>query len=197
MSWVVRVRWLTLVCLSIAVSVGRARADEPPAAPAPAAAAAVPAASYERAGTGGLAIELSAGGVSSGSIEGGLLLGLGVRGYVLGLFVDATREASSDPEPPNTSVTSSGSSRMGVAVRLPLVKTADGRVSLFAAGDVGFARRSVSLAPANGSASTYSADGLTWSLGPGLRFWLTEHLSLAYVTRLRSTSLSGTAGALS
>jgi hypothetical protein len=184
------------VLLSVATAGPPARAQAPPAAPpaAPAATASAPdpAEAYER-GSGGFAVELSTGGLSSGTLQGGILVGIGVRGFVGGLFVDALQEATSPAVPPNTTETSTGSSRLGVAARVPLIRTADGRVSLFAGLDAALTHRNV---PATSTDAKYQADGTTWSLGPGLRFWLTEHLSLAYLTRLRFTSLEGDAGAL-
>lgn len=150
---------------------------------------------YERAGHGGFAIELSAGGVSSGSFQGGLLAGIGATGFVFGLFIDGLQDASVPPVAPNTVTLESSSTRIGFATRVPLLRTADGRVSLFGAADLGVTNR-VASTPSTSGGESFSADGWTWSVGPGLRFWLTDHLSLAYVTRFRSTHLSGAAGAL-
>ena len=169
--------------LLLAVAGGRARAEELASEPVPP----HEVQKYERAGNGGFAIELSAGGVSSSSFAGGILAGIGARGFVFGLFLDALQDAKSPPVPPNTIDTRTGSARLGIATRVPLLRTKDGRVSLFGALDMAVTNRTV---------SPYSADGWTWSVGPGLRFWLTDHLALAYLTRFRSTHLSGAAAAL-
>jgi hypothetical protein len=161
-----------------------AKKRQPPAAPPPA---------YERAGDGGFAIELSAGGVASGSFQGGILLGLGMRGFVFGLFIDAwqsTTIPASDPANDPDSV--ARSTRIGIAARVPMARTSDGRVSVFAAGDLAITSRYVLV---NATSSPH-AEGVTWSVGPGLRFWLNDHLSLAYLTRLRWTHLEGAPAAL-
>lgn len=166
----------------------RLKRRQPPAAPSVA-----PAPAYERAGDGGFAIELSAGGVASGSFQGGILLGLGMRGYVFGLFMDAwqsTTVLSSDPA--NVSDSVGRSTRVGIAARVPMARTSDGRVSVFAAGDLAV----TSLYTLVGETPSPHAEGITWSLGPGLRFWLNDHLSLAYLTRLRWTRLEGAPAAL-
>ena len=153
-----------------------------------------PAPAYERAGDGGFAIELSAGGVASGSFQGGILLGLGMRGYVFGLFMDAwqsTTVLSSDPG--NVSDSVGRSTRVGIAARVPMARTSDGRVSLFLPRAIW---RSTSLYTLFGETPSPHAEGITWSLGPGLRFWLDNHLSLAYLVRLRWTRLEGAPAAL-
>jgi hypothetical protein len=157
---------------------------EQPAPPPPA---------YERAGDGGVAVELSAGGVASGSFQGGILLGLGMRGFVFGVFMDAwqsTTILSSDP--PNVANSVGSSTRVGIAARVPIARTSEGRVSLFAAGDLAI----TSLYTVVNATSSPHAEGITWSLGPGLRFWLNDHLSLAYLTRVRWTRLEGSPAAL-
>jgi hypothetical protein len=152
-----------------------------PAAPAPA---------YERSGRGGFAIELSAGGLSSGSIQAGIVLGIGFNGFLFGLMLDTMQSAAIPASTPGFE-TEAGSIRVGVAARMPLLRTADGRVSLFAGGDFAMTKRDTIIAN-----TAYHADGVTWSVGPGLRFWLNDHLSLAYLTRLRWTRLDGAGGAL-
>ena len=62
-----------------------------------------------------------------------------------------------------------------------------GACRLFAAGDLAIA----SLYTLVDTTSSPRAEGVTWSVGPGLRFWLDDHLSLAYLTRLRWTRLEG------
>jgi hypothetical protein len=162
------------------------RQPQPPGAPPPA---------YERAGDGGFAIELSAGGVASGSFQGGILLGLGMRGFVFGLFMDAWQSTTIPAADPSGFDSVGRSTRVGIAARVPMVRTSDGRVSVFAAGDLAIASRYVLVNNA-GATSSPHAEGVTWSVGPGLRFWLNDHLSLAYLTRLRWTRLEGAPAAL-
>jgi len=174
-----------LVTFLLAVGRGNARAET----------ADTPTQTYERAGGGGFALELSAGGLSGESIQGGILAGLSVRGFVFGLFLDAARFTTTSPVPPDMVDLKAQSSRLGIAARLPLWRSADGRVSLFAGGDLALSNRSV-IAGDSSFVRSYQADGWTWSLGPGLRFWVTEHLAVAYLTRFRSTHLEGPAAAL-
>lgn len=150
---------------------------------------------YERDNRGGFALELSAGGVSSGSFQGGILVGFGAQGFVFGIMLDALQAATIPGTGPNAFDTSAGWNRLGLATRVPLLRTSDGRVSLFAGGDLGLTNRNT-LAYAFGSADTNRAEGYTWSVGPGLRFWLNNHLSLAYLVRQRWTRLEGSAAAL-
>jgi len=150
---------------------------------------------YERDNRGGFALELSAGGVSSGSFQGGILVGFGAQGFVFGLMVDAVQAATIPAMTDGGADASSGWSRLGLAVRIPLLRTADGRVSLFLGGDLALTNRHTLLVT-NGSTSDYQAEGGTGSIGPGLRFWLNNHLSVAYLVRQRWTRLEGPAAAL-
>ena len=131
--------------------------------------------------------------VASGSFQGGILLGLGMRGFVFGLchgrLAGDDHPCPGDPECPRQL---GRSTRVGIAARVPMARTSDGRVSLFAAGDLAIA----SLYTVVNATSSPHAEGITWSLGPGLRFWLNDHLSLAYLTRVRWTRLEGAPAAL-
>jgi len=170
---------------------------EPPRPGAPPAKKHVPEAAaprYEHDNRGGFALELSAGGVSSGSFQGGILAGIGVHGFVFGLMLDAAQEATV-PATAGGIDASGGWHRLGLAVRVPLLRTADGRVSLFLGGDLALTNRQT-LVVANGSTSDYQAEGGTGSIGPGLRFWLNNQLSFAYLVRQRWTRLGGSAAAL-
>lgn len=150
---------------------------------------------YERDNRGGFALELSAGGVSSGSFQGGILVGFGAKGFVFGLILDAAQAATIPATTDGGIDSSSGWSRIGLAIRIPLLRTEDGRVSLFLGGDLAATNRRT-LFVASGSPSDYQAEGGTGSVGLGLRFWLDNHLSLAYLVRQRWTRLGGDAGAL-
>ncbi len=150
---------------------------------------------YERDNRGGFALELSTGGLSSGSFQGGILVGFGAKGFVFGVILDALQAATVPATTDGGIDSSSGWSRLGLAIRVPLLRTADGRVSLFLGGDLALTNRHT-LFVASGSSSDYQADGGTGSVGPGLRFWLNNHLSLAYLVRQRWTRLEGSAAAL-
>ena len=150
---------------------------------------------YEHDNRGGFALELSAGGVSSGSFQGGILAGIGVHGFVFGLMLDAAQAATIPATMAGGIDASGGWRRLGLAVRVPLLRTADGRVSLFLGGDLALTNRHT-VVVANGSASEYQAEGGTGSIGPGLRFWLNNQLSVAYLVRQRWTRLGGSAAAL-
>jgi hypothetical protein len=164
----------------------RPKKTRPPEAVAP---------QYERDNRGGFALELSAGGVSSGSFQGGILVGFGAQGFVLGLSLDALQAATLPPSEAGQTEHSGGWGRLAFATRVPLLRTADGRVSLFAGGDLGVTNRNA-LTSSSGSIGSAHADGFTWSVGLGLRFWLNNHLSLAYLVRERWTRLEGGAAAL-
>jgi hypothetical protein len=150
---------------------------------------------YERDNRGGFAVELSAGGVSSGSFQGGILVGFGGKGFVFGLILDALQAATVPASMDGGIDSSSGWNRLGLAIRVPLVRTVDGRVSLFAGGDLAATNRNT-MYSAFGSTGQYRAEGGTGSVGVGLRFWLDNHLSLAYLVRQRWTRLEGDAAAL-
>src|SRR3954454_17568525 len=146
-----RIRLLSALLVTSLLAVGgkHARAEE---------ATAPRTNTYERSGGGGFALELSAGGISGNSIEGGILAGLSVRGFVFGLFVDAERSTDVASSAPDMAKLTSGSSRVGFALRLPLLRSNDGRVSLFAGGDLAVTSRNV-IARETSSVGSYRAEG--------------------------------------
>jgi hypothetical protein len=145
---------------------------------------------------GGVAIELSAGGLAAGSLQGGLLLGVAVRDFVFGLTFDYLSSTGDLKSSTVTGSATSGAARVGVGARLPLLRPGDGRVALFLDGEAGLVSREAAVINSSGMPASSNASGTTWAAGPGLRLWVGNHLAVAYVTRLRGTYLSGAAAAL-
>src|SRR5262245_49405340 len=91
---------------------------------------------------GGFAVELD-GGFADGSLHGGVVVGIAVKNFVLGLSLDRFGSAAatySDAAVSNTSEIRQV--QVGIAGRVPIVSRGDGRVALFADLDMMLASRS-------------------------------------------------------
>ena len=151
-------------------------------------------------------IELGTAGFVSGPLDGGLFLGGRLRNeLVLGGSIDYSWSSQEFAAVNAGSTTSSTSTfLLGAGVRYPLVRTADRRVELTGLADASFAYTSGQAQQTNvpvgitltSTTANVSANGFSLAIGPGLRFWVTEHLALGYAARLRLTYFSGDSGAL-
>jgi hypothetical protein len=145
----------------------------------------------------GIAIEFSTSGFASGALVGGLFIGgRTASGVILGGFVDYGLTSAALNFPDNFEVrTASQLLRLGAGVRHTILQTADRRAELFGAADVSFDYRSAEM-PGSGSTptDTLSAAGFSLALGPGVRWWILDQVSLGYAARFRFLFLSGEAG---
>ena len=195
---------------------GPARPVAPPpaAAPAPPAAAPAPRANSRRVAQvdaeksaapaaaqaedqNALAIELSTSGFASGSLAGGLFVGGRIAGGpIVGGFLDYGLESLTSSAGGADVTESKQHLRLGAGARYTFLQSADRRVDLLGAADLGFAYQSAEVPTPTGTTPTVSvsASGFSLAAGPGLRFWVHEQIALGYVARLRLTYLSGGAG---
>src|SRR6185436_10034952 len=118
-----------------------------------------------------LAIELATTGLASGTLQGGLFLGARLSSsLILGGFLDYGSSTSTTSLPGTPALEQSSSIfRLGAGARYPLLRTDDGRVDLFAAGELGVIRRTQEVSTGGGSANNYSASGPTLAAGLGIR----------------------------
>jgi outer membrane protein with beta-barrel domain len=159
-----------------------------------------PAAVKKESDQSGIAIELSTAGFASGSLGGGLFLGGRMAsGVIIGGFLDYGLTSLESTPPSGAAVTTSEQLlRLGAGVRHTFAQSADRRVDVYGAADVGFEYRSAEVPSTSGTTPTenMSASGFSLALGPGLRLWVHEQVAIGYVARLRMTYLSGAAGRL-
>jgi hypothetical protein len=147
----------------------------------------------------GIAVELSTSGFASGALMGGLFIGGRTdSGMILGGFFDYSLTSLSENLSGVDVATSMQTFRVGFGVRQAFLRTADRRVELYGAGDVSFDHQSAEVPSTSGMTPTdsLSASGFSLALGPGLRLWVHDQISIGYVARLRLSYLSGSAGAL-
>ena len=146
---------------------------------------------------GGIVFEFSTAAFASGTLaSGGLLIGgRTASGMIIGGFIDysLTSVTSTPPAGVETSI-SDQTFRLGVGVRQGFVRTADRRAELYGAADVSFDYKSTELG--GNPSPSFSAAGFSLALGPGVRLWVTDQISIGYVARFRLAFLSGEAGAL-
>lgn len=136
----------------------------------------------KRAGrASGFALEL---GMSQLNAGGLLLGGASAKGFVLGMTFDLL-STSTEVESAANKVTNT-TFRLGLGTRVPLLRTPGGAGELIVAGDAAlvFARRTTDVA-------NDELTGYTWAVGPGLRLWLVDQISLGFLGRLRRTAASG------
>jgi hypothetical protein len=117
---------------------------------------------------------------------------------ILGGFFDYSLTSLSENLSGVDVATSMQTFRLGFGVRQAFLRTADRRVELYGAGDVSFDHQSAEVPSTSGMTPTdsLSASGFSLALGPGLRLWVHDQISIGYVARLRLSYLSGSAGAL-
>jgi hypothetical protein len=152
----------------------------------------------EEDGRAALAIELATSGLASGVLQGGLFLGARLPvGLIIGGFLDySSSSVTLKADFTNSSdETASSLFRLGAGARYPLLRTEDGRVELFGAGEVGLNRRTREVSTGGGSSANVSAWGPTLAAGPGLRLWVHEHVAIGYVAEFQVNHLSGDAAA--
>jgi len=148
---------------------------------------------------GGIAIELSTSGFASGTLAGGLFIGGRTsNGLILGALFDYSLTSLSQTVADVNVSTSMQTFRLGFGVRQAFLRTADRRVELYGAGEVSFDHQSVEVPSTSGMTPTdsLSASGFSLALGPGLRLWVHDQISIGYLARFRLSYLSGGAGAL-
>jgi hypothetical protein len=141
-----------------------------------------------------LAIELGTSGFASGTLEGGLFIGARTSsGLIIGAMLDYLSSSVTVTPPSSGDITQSSSTlRFGAGARYPFLHSSDRRVELIGAVDAAV----VYVAANTTGVSDANASGVTLAAGPGLRFWVHEHIAIGYVARLRLTHLSGDAGTL-
>lgn len=146
----------------------------------------------------GIAIELSTSGFASGTLQGGLFIGGRTStGMIIGGFFDYGLTSITATPPGGIDVSNSLQTfRLGAGVRQAFLRAADRRVELYGAGDVSFDYRSAEI-PTTTPSTSLSAAGFSLALGPGLRLWIHDQISIGYVARFRLLFLSGEAGVLS
>jgi len=145
-----------------------------------------------------LAIELATAGLGSGALQGGLFLGARLPvGLIIGAFLDYGSSSLTVTTNATNNSTEQASSlfRFGAGVRYPVLRSEDGRVELFGAGELGLVRRTREVSVSGGSATNVSAWGPSLAVGPGLRLWVHDHLAIGYVAEFQVTHLSGDPGA--
>jgi hypothetical protein len=146
-------------------------------------------------GRSALAIELGTSGLASGALQGGLFLGARLPvGLIIGGFLDysSSSVAIKTDFTNQTDEVSASLFRLGAGVRYPLLRTEDGRVELFGAGELGLVRRTREVSSGGGgSATNVSAWGPSLAAGPGLRLWVHEHLAIGYVAEFQVIHLAG------
>jgi hypothetical protein len=162
-----------------------AEGGPPPPAPPPGVVSPPPAAepSPDR-GHGGVAVELSTGGLTSG----GFLIGIATKGgAVVGLTADYRRvtvDLGGDME------TVTAGSRFGAGLRVPLITTRDGRGDMVLAVDFAYGTDKTTTKNIFPEPPQNDGDGLSFAFGPGLRYWILDQLAVGYVVRFRTTSLN-------
>jgi hypothetical protein len=153
----------------------------------------------QEADQSGIAIELSTSGFASGTLAGGLFMGgRASNGMILGGLFDYSLTSLSENVAGVDVGTSIQTFRLGFGVRQAFLTTADRRVELYGAGDISFDHQSAEVPSTSGMTPTdsLSASGFSLALGPGLRFWVHDQISIGYLARFRLSYLSGSAGAL-
>jgi len=149
--------------------------------------------------TSGFAVDLETGGLS-GSLGGTLGLGWGSRQVQGGVAFDVAHASLSEQQygsDNNDELTTTALS-VGPWLRFAAGHTLDGRVDLIASLDLQYTHRSSTLhtdTSVNGVSG--AADGVVVRVGPGIRFWATPWLALAYTTQISFTYLSGPLAAFS
>jgi hypothetical protein len=146
-----------------------------------------------------LALELDTAGLGSAALQGGIFVGARLgSGLILGGLLDyASSVASLTTTGATGSTTSQSTStlRFGAGARMPVIRTEDGRVDLFIAGELGLVRGSHEVVGGPATSYNVSALGLTVAGGPGLRLWVHDHVAVGYAAQFRVTHLGGKAGA--
>jgi hypothetical protein len=143
----------------------------------------------------GLAIELSTGGLSGGAIA----LGVGNPSIAGGVSVDYayTKLGTSDQAASNSVSLKQSTLAVGPWIRCELLRGLDGRVALYGAFDVQYARRHLGqeFGPYT-TALDATASGAMLRAGPGIHYWATPWLALGYTAQLYINYLSGPLQAL-
>jgi hypothetical protein len=155
-------------------------------------------AAVTEAGPTGIAIELSTSGFASGTLQGGLFVGGRTpTGMIIGGFFDYGLTSITSTLAGGVDVANSMQTfRLGVGVRQAFLRSADRRVELYGAGDVSFDYKSAEVPVSTTPSTSMSAAGFSLALGPGLRLWVHDQISIGYVARFRFSFLSGEAGVL-
>ena len=149
-------------------------------------------------GASAFAIELGTGSLSPGALGGALGLGWAGRTVALGLGLEYTYsslEGNTGPPPPKVI---ERQTLVGPWLRWAFVRSFDGRVDLIAAIDAGYDRRAITRKlDTNPMEERAAADGVTFRVGPGIRYWAHPQIALGFTTQLSVTALSGPLLALS
>jgi hypothetical protein len=138
----------------------------------------------------GFAVELGTGGLS-GTVGGALGLGGGSRDIQLGFAFDVSHSNVSDNQDGGTQAQSTNALAVGPWLRWSMAHTLDGRVDFIGAVDAQYVRQSTTSTPETPANFSGSTSGVLLRVGPGIRFWATRWLSLAYTTQLSLAHLSG------
>lgn len=191
---------LSFLCVVpiVAASAHAAGAGTPPAPPAaptalsaaPPATTTVPVLPHVPPPAGrGFAVELSTGGFSGGALG----LGWGVGSFAAGVALDFRHSSLSGPDVgSSTPELTESAIAFGPWMRWDMARALDGRASLFGALDVQYSSQSVATkTDASPTRAEASASGLTFRLGPGVRFWATPWVAIGYTTQLAIGNLSG------
>jgi hypothetical protein len=168
-----------------------------PAVPAPAPASPPPEATPER--DYGFALEVGTSGLA-GSLGGALGVGEGSRRFAAGVAFDLVHASLSENQSgsDNNDQLSTTALSVGPWLRWAMGHTLDGRVDVIGALDVQYRRQSATLRTDSSLRDvTGTASGVVLRIGPGVRFWATPWLALAYTAQISLTSLSGPLAAFS
>ena len=142
-------------------------------------------ASAETGHKAGFAIEFATGGFASGALQGGIFIGgRTAGGFIIGGIVDYASSSETQTLGTLSNTTSTSAVRLGLGMRFLLARTADRRVDLYGAGEMGVAVFTTSV---GNQAQDQSAFGLTLGLGPGVRLWVHEHVAVGYTAIMRLT----------
>ena len=130
------------------------------------------------------------------TVQGGFFLGGKIHRVIVGLGFDIERMAAGQGQTGQSDTTTARTSiQFTPGVRVALLRSRDQKVELFGEVDLGLGHTFLSPSPDNGTDT--SNFHLTYTLGPGLRYWVHPQLALSALAALNgqfefdSTHVSG------
>jgi len=161
--------------------------EEPPPPPRPVARRKPPVVVQEAPAAGaGFGIELATSGFASGTLQGGLMMGLHLNnGTLLGArlnYVDETQTAGSRS-------VSSSTVALGLAARFPVIGSKAG-LDLAVALDLAYLKSHADAGVDPDVQVPAGASGFQVGIGPQLRYWIHPNVAVGYLVQASHTSIT-------
>lgn len=136
------------------------------------------------AATSGFGIELATSGFASGTLQGGLLMGVHMsNGSLLGLRLNYSDETQKT----GTRSISTNAFAMGLAARFPVVGSKAG-LDITVALDLAYVKSKTDAADPSSQAT--GGSGFQVGIGPQLRYWIHPNVAVGYLAQASHTSIT-------